>query len=37
MLALQAMSDEMEREKSRVRTHDALLSRAQSGKTVGGR
>jgi hypothetical protein len=37
MLSLQAMADEIEREKSRVRTYDALLSRAQSGKTVGGR
>lgn len=36
MLSLQAMADEIEREKSRVRTFDALLSRAQSGKTVGG-
>ena len=36
MLSLQTMADEIEREKSRVRTYDALLSRAQSGKTVGG-
>ena len=37
MLSLQTMSDELEREKSRVRTFDALKSRAQAGKTVGGR
>lgn len=36
MLSLQTMADEIEREKSRVRTYDALLSRAKSGKTVGG-
>ena len=36
MLSLQAMADEIEREKNRVRTYDALRSRALAGKTVGG-
>ena len=37
MLALQTMADEMEREKGRQRTHDALLRKARAGHVTGGR
>ena len=37
MLALQAMSDEMEREKARQRTYDAMLRKAKAGQLTGGR
>ena len=37
MLALQTMSDEMEREKSGQRTHDALARKMCAGHVVGGR
>ena len=38
MLALQNMSDEMEREKARQRTYDEALDRkARAGHVVGGR
>jgi len=37
MLALQTMADEMEREKARQRTYDALLRKAKAGQVTGGR
>jgi site-specific DNA recombinase len=37
MLALQSMADEMEREKSRQRTYDAMLRKAKAGHVTGGR
>jgi site-specific DNA recombinase len=37
MLSIQTMADELEREKSRQRTYDAMLQRAQSGHVTGGR
>lgn len=37
MLALQSMSDEMEREKARQRTYDALVQKARAGHVTGGR
>jgi site-specific DNA recombinase len=36
MLSLQAMADEMEREKARVRTYDALKGKATAGYVTGG-
>ena len=37
MLALQSMADEMEREKARQRTTDAMLRKARAGHVFGGR
>src|SRR5262245_25724774 len=37
MLALQTMADEMEREKARMRTFDALRRKAAAGHVAGGR
>jgi len=37
MLALQSMADEMEREKARQRTYDALQRKARAGHVTGGR
>ncbi|MEO8520558.1 MAG: recombinase family protein [Acidobacteriota bacterium] len=37
MLALQGMADEMEREKARQRTYDAMLRKARAGHVTGGR
>jgi DNA invertase Pin-like site-specific DNA recombinase len=37
MLALQSMSDEMEREKARQRTYDVLARKARAGQVTGGR
>jgi DNA invertase Pin-like site-specific DNA recombinase len=37
MLALQGMADEMEREKARQRTYDAMQRKAQAGHVTGGR
>jgi site-specific DNA recombinase len=37
MLALQGMADEMEREKARQRTCDAMLRKARAGHVTGGR
>ena len=37
MLALQTMADEMEREKARQRTYDAMLRKAKAGHVTGGR
>ena len=36
MLALQTMADEMEREKARQRTHDAMTRKARAGHVTGG-
>jgi hypothetical protein len=36
MLSLTAFASEMERDRARVRTHDALLQRAQHGHVTGG-
>src|ERR1019366_482820 len=36
MLALQTMADEMEREKARTRTRDAMLHKARAGHVCGG-
>lgn len=36
MLALQAMSDEMEREKARARTYDAMRRKFEQGHVTGG-
>ena len=37
MLALQSMADEMEREKGRQRTYDAMVRKAKAGHVTGGR
>ena len=37
MLALQTMADEMEREKARQRTYDAMVRKAKAGHVTGGR
>src|ERR1051325_10647800 len=37
MLSLQTMADEMEREKARQRTYDAMARKAQAGHVTGGR
>jgi DNA invertase Pin-like site-specific DNA recombinase len=37
MLALQTMADELEREKARQRTYDAMVRKAQAGHVTGGR
>jgi DNA invertase Pin-like site-specific DNA recombinase len=37
MLALQGMADEMEREKARQRTYDAMARKARAGHVTGGR
>jgi DNA invertase Pin-like site-specific DNA recombinase len=37
MLALQSMSDEMEREKARQRTYDAMVRKARAGYVTSGR
>ena len=37
MLSLQAMADEMEREKARLRVTDAMLRKARAGHCCGGR
>lgn len=37
MLALQAMSDEMERSKAQQRTYDAMRRKAERGEVTGGR
>src|SRR5439155_11858392 len=36
MLSLQTMADEIERDKARIRTYDALRGKAQKGHAVGG-
>jgi DNA invertase Pin-like site-specific DNA recombinase len=36
MLALQTMADEMEREKARLRTYDAMQRKARAGHVCGG-
>jgi DNA invertase Pin-like site-specific DNA recombinase len=37
MLSLTAFADELEREKARQRTYDAMLRKAKSGHVTGGR
>ncbi|MEE8191631.1 MAG: recombinase family protein, partial [Gemmatimonadales bacterium] len=37
MLSLTAYGDEIEREKARLRTHDAMRRKAQAGQVTGGR
>jgi site-specific DNA recombinase len=37
MLSLQSMADEMEREKARQRTYDAMIRKAKAGHVTGGR
>ena len=37
MLSLTAFADELEREKARQRTYDAMLRKAQAGHVTGGR
>lgn len=37
MLSLTAFADELEREKARQRTYDAMLRKAQAGQVTGGR
>ena len=37
MLSLTAFADELEREKARQRTHDAMLRKARAGHVTGGR
>jgi DNA invertase Pin-like site-specific DNA recombinase len=37
MLSLTAFADELEREKARQRTHDAMLRKARNGHVTGGR
>jgi DNA invertase Pin-like site-specific DNA recombinase len=37
MLAMQSMADEMEREKARQRTSDAMMRKARAGHACGGR
>ncbi len=37
MLSLTAFADELEREKARQRTHDAMRRKAQAGQVTGGR
>ena len=37
MLSVVAFADEMERDKSRQRTYDALLRKARAGHVTGGR
>ena len=36
MLALQTMADEMERERARQRTYDAMVQKARAGHVTGG-
>ena len=37
MLSLTAFADELEREKARQRTYDAMLRKAKAGHVTGGR
>lgn len=37
MLSLQTMADEMEREKARQRTYDAMVRKARARHVTGGR
>jgi DNA invertase Pin-like site-specific DNA recombinase len=37
MMSLTAFADELEREKARQRTYDAMLRKAQAGHVTGGR
>lgn len=37
MLELQGMADELEREKARQRTYDAMVRKARAGHVTGGR
>lgn len=37
MLSLTAFADELEREKARQRTHDAMIRKARAGQVTGGK